>query len=646
MSDPTTRTPRRRLRRAIIHVVDSVIVILVLIGLYVAWVGIPNWMVRRCLMPSAQQAYALDVGRVRFSPLRGFLADDVRIFPRRQIGPALLEARRVEASASVLDAIMGRPMLSGLVIQNGLIRPGMLQRDKGDAKAGEAGAVDLAIRLVLKGVEVQGIWVNALEGDLTVDGDAWRLENAYGALQHRTQSLEVRGSIAQDRSGDLSGRGSADGDPAVLVPVFDAFRIRIGSKIIQNFAFPDTLPRGEWSFLIPGGAAYNSEVRFQLWMENPVYRGVDALRADVTVQLIWANSNLTADIRPMLIVRDEGVARGGLTIYERPRAKTRVLDFEVVSGIDPVAGAQMVGVWTNVVRTSFRFQPPYKLAGSGSVDLRDPKQATLDADLFFGLLERGGQPFRDCAFHYQLMGSTSTIDNVQATWFGGALQGRMELRPVVNGTTNTQFRMAMNVVDANFDQVAGTLLGGGGDAYSGALTGSIALDGVSGTQYTDSLRGSGELSIRKGRIFLLPVFGGLSDYLARTIPGGNMLIGQSDVRTAFTIDRGRMRTERLQVDGDVLSLRGKGSTGFDGTMDFEFQLTFLKSHTLLAKVVRVPTYVFSKLFEFRLTGTRREPQWYPINFSKELWQKRDSESKKGGSTVTNNVVMPVWDETW
>ena len=639
MANRKSQTFGRRLGRALLHMLDVAILAVIGVGLYMALVGIPDWLVRRWLVPKPEQAYALEVRHLRYSPLRGFIADDVRIFQRKQIGPAVLEARRVELGINLYEGVLGRPMVSGITIQNGLVRPEMLAR-----KPAPAAQTPLALRVVLQNVEIEHVWINALEGELAGDAEAWRLDHIDGVLQHEERTLEARGSLARGRGGDLSGEGSAEGDPAVLIPIFDATRVRIAPKIIRNFQFPESMPRADWSFHVPGGAPQESDVRIQLWLENPVYRGVDAMRAEGLVQLSWSKGTFTAEIRPLTIVREEGVARGGLTIRQSQGSST--LEFDTVSGIDPVAAAQITGVFTNTVRTAFRFAPPYTMAGNGLVDLRNPRNVALDADLAFGLLGAGKQDFRDCTFRLHMAGGTNAIEDLKASWFGGTLEGRAEWRRALANASNVQYRMEMAVADANFNQIAITLMEATPNEYAGRLAGRVTVDGLTGKAQRETLQGGGELIIKRGRIFMLPIFGGLSDYLRRTIPGLNLLIGQSDVRADFTMGGGRMRTEKLLLEGDILSLMGKGSYGFDGSLDFDVQLTFLKSHTLMGKIIRVPTYIFSKLFEFKLTGTRAAPRWYPINFSKDLWQKRSGEGNKDGAAPEEEDPMMEWDVPW
>lgn len=641
MASTSTGGFRRRLGRVVLHVLDALVLALVAGLLYVGVVGVPDWVVRRILRPTPEQGYVLDVGRVRFSLVRGMVAQDVRLYPRRRIGPPVLEAREAVAEISLSHRMTGRPILSGISLEDGVVRLKMLSWANAGATSRSA-KPQLALSLRLRNVQVDEVCVASGVGRFEGDSDAWSFRNAAVTLQHAGNSLDIRGDLQRDRAGDLGGRGSAEGDPHVLNPFFDAFRISVASRIINDFGFVESLPSGEWSFHVPHAPFGDFEVYFRVTGQNAFYRGVQTLRGDGTVELTRVGSNFTARIEPLVVVREEGVARGGMTF--RHEGTNGVLEFTAESGIDPRAAAQMVGVWTNETRTILTFDPPYKMTGSGWVDLYVLDRAALDGRLSFGRLAVGAHEMKDCSFRLRMEGTTNQVDDLSASWFDGALTGRMEWLRAATPKAQAQYRMEFAVLNANFESIAASHIKAGKSEYSGRLSGHLALEGIPDNRA--SMQGKGDITITKGRIFLLPIFGGLSDYIASIIPGLDSIIGQSDLRADFTISDSRIRTSKVAIDGDVLSLLGSGSSGFDGTQDFDIQLTFLKSHTLLSKIIRVPTYVFSKLFEFKLTGTSAQPRWYPINFSKELWQRSEPEGKKNGAPESGAAPPFSWDQPW
>jgi hypothetical protein len=122
-------------------------------------------------------------------------------------------------------------------------------------------------------------------------------------------------------------------------------------------------------------------------------------------------------------------------------------------------------------------------------------------------------------------------------------------------------------------------------------------------------------------VFLFPLFGGLSRYLAGIVPGLDFVLRQTDLKTDFTIADGVVRMDRVLIEGDVFSLLGKGHYDLRDELDFDVQVALMKEHTLVAKVLRALTYPISKLFEFRLRGSLDDPRWYPVNFSTDLLER-------------------------
>jgi len=80
-------------------------------------------------------------------------------------------------------------------------------------------------------------------------------------------------------------------------------------------------------------------------------------------------------------------------------------------------------------------------------------------------------------------------------------------------------------------------------------------------------------------------------------------------------------TDKVKIEGSVLSLKGRGQCGFDKDVDFHVQVKLMKDNNVVARLVQLVTLPLSKLFEFRLRGSLEDPRWYPENFSTDLLEK-------------------------
>jgi len=127
------------------------------------------------------------------------------------------------------------------------------------------------------------------------------------------------------------------------------------------------------------------------------------------------------------------------------------------------------------------------------------------------------------------------------------------------------------------------------------------------------------MNITEGRIFQIPLFGGLSDFLTRVIPGMSVLLRQTDVQASFVIADGKIHSDEILIEGDIFSLVGQGDYYLDGTLDFTVQVKLLRKHTLAADVFRFVTHPVSKMLEFHLGGTLDSPRWRPVHIPKEVF---------------------------
>ena len=171
------------------------------------------------------------------------------------------------------------------------------------------------------------------------------------------------------------------------------------------------------------------------------------------------------------------------------------------------------------------------------------------------------------------------------------------------------FAAVVDAADINFNTLMRERLGKDADPYEGRLSLQMRLAGPVDSNTLARIAGTGRLRIVKGRIFQIPLFGGLSDQLGKIIPGLSMVMRQTDARARFVIHDGKISANEILIEGDILSLRANGDYHLDGRLDFKVQITLLRQHTLLGSLVRIATMPVSKILEFELTGTLAEPRW-------------------------------------
>ncbi|MBU1910320.1 MAG: AsmA-like C-terminal region-containing protein, partial [Verrucomicrobia bacterium] len=125
------------------------------------------------------------------------------------------------------------------------------------------------------------------------------------------------------------------------------------------------------------------------------------------------------------------------------------------------------------------------------------------------------------------------------------------------------------------------------------------------------------ITIEDGTLFQIPLMGELSQWLTRLYPGLGFAT-QTDFRTNYRIKDGAFHTEDAMLEGAMLSLKGKGDYFFDQRLDVVVQVQPMRDG-IVAEAVRLATSPLTKLLEFKLAGTLREPKWRPLNLPKEMF---------------------------
>ncbi len=121
-----------------------------------------------------------------------------------------------------------------------------------------------------------------------------------------------------------------------------------------------------------------------------------------------------------------------------------------------------------------------------------------------------------------------------------------------------------------------------------------------------SMKGKGEVDVRNGDLFAIPVFGPLSDILNKIMPGVGYRVARK-ANMSFTIKDGVIRTSDFHVDGGAFGMLGHGDSHFlEDKIDFDVRIDASG-----AGFVLTPLY---KFFEYKAEGSLKNPTWRPKNF--------------------------------
>ena len=125
------------------------------------------------------------------------------------------------------------------------------------------------------------------------------------------------------------------------------------------------------------------------------------------------------------------------------------------------------------------------------------------------------------------------------------------------------------------------------------------------------LDGRGSVKIKDGQLAQMKLFAGLTDALAKRVPGIGFIVNQTDASCDFTVTNGVFATENLYIEGGLVSLKARGTYDIvSDNLDFIVRVRFSKNESLASKLIHPVTWPFTKLLlEFKATGSIDSPDW-------------------------------------
>ncbi|MCS6771359.1 MAG: hypothetical protein NZ740_04965 [Kiritimatiellae bacterium] len=439
--------------------------------------------------------------------------------------------------------------------------------------------------------------------ELLDDGSmlASRCEVRLGATGQRGTALfDV---VWQPDRNTLSGSFDLNFDPNDLAPLLTSNQI----KIARRFAFSNSMPRFAGVFLRTARPT-NLFIHGHLTASRFEYRGVPV--DDMEVTLTYTNHWLILD--NWRFTRGRGFTSGRMDID----LDGRQVIANLYSTMHPVDVAGLIGDQLRKAVSQWSFDGPTEMRAAGVVDTsarHDRTDLTLEAR--GERMGRGDWLADSASFTLHAWKGRYVVTNFAGRAFGGQLQGNVWVEPAYAGP-EPRFIATISLTNADFAAIARGR-SWAGETTTGRLHLAVTATGLISDVLGPATRGDGWLVIEQGELLRTPLFGGLSELLSRLVPGLGF-VSQTDLECTFLIGDGGLRTDDLQLSGDVISMRARGDIEFDGRIRMDVQVVLMRRGPLAA-FLRLLTFPVTKLFEFRLSGTLENPQWRPLNLPKELF---------------------------
>ena len=455
--------------------------------------------------------------------------------------------------------------------------------------------------------EVEGLHLQSANGLIQYDGKEFvtvTLKSMVGG--HETKPGPVTLQLKYDvAAGKFEGHAATECDLRAFVPLLRNFKLTTLADIFAAFDFKRSLPSG--NVCVKGALKPDFSCRLygDVLTDTLAYKNVSCLLIKVGFDAELYGSGDKVTIRPLLIVRDEGLARGHL-IYD---SVDNSISFSAMSMADPKAIATIIAPVVVSALKPFSFNELCYVNAFGKVGLTnsEPNEAEISlnaVDARWKMLR-----FAPCSLTVQMDKNSYLFDDFNGSIYHGVVKGLGSLDPAAN-SSNTVYTLSAKADNIDFGVLINSLSGKQfKSAYEGTVSGVINLQGLLEDDSLLSMKGNGWIKIVHGRIFTVPIFNGLFDILGNVIPGLGKFNGKNNAQAKVTVENGKVHGRNVYIDGDVFSLKGSGDVYFDGRLDFKAQITFMRRHSLVGNLVHIITLPITKALQLHLGGTIADPKW-------------------------------------
>lgn len=460
-------------------------------------------------------------------------------------------------------------------------------------------------RISGSGLQVRELWIEEAQAPMAMDGTVLNIGPITARVGLGPAEGPLRASLQWDtESGAATARVETGFDPRAVQSLMTQPQMKTAS--LFEFTGPPPSCRFQWTRDPAAVGAWNATgeiaaVQFR-------FRGVPVTSFRCDFRAEPGHFDMTG----WHLERPEGSVTGRLALsFDHNQ-----YDLDMGSTIDPNALIKLIGPGFEKALAITRFQGPANVTARGRVALGERQETDLDVQIqgerlgvSWFLADAGNIGLHVTGRHY-------AFTNIEAAACGGKLTGTFDLYP---DETEEHFRYDVDAraTGMELSELAKQARPGETNAAHGRVSGALAMTGLLGEGQSSTSVGTGTIQIAKGELFKVPVFGALSTLLSGISPGMGFA-SQTDFKSDFRVERGRIVTREAMLEGSLISIRFEGAYFLDQRLKFVAEVKPLRDGDFAA-LVRWFTWPITKLFEFSLTGTLKEPVWRPNNLPKELF---------------------------
>jgi hypothetical protein len=285
------------------------------------------------------------------------------------------------------------------------------------------------------------------------------------------------------------------------------------------------------------------------------------------------------------------------------------------STADPGPVTRAIGPKTGRVVAPYHFLEPPTVRVNGQLPLHDMNggRDMADADMRFDIIK--GVPFEwlklkttNIAGTVQWQNQTLILTNVAAAFYGGNGTGfaNFDFRAPHEGA---DYQFAVSLTNVNLNSLAADL-SSPASHLEGTLAGRLVVTDADSRDWR-TWAGFGHANLHDGLLWDIPIFGILSPVLNTVSPGlGN--IRATDAATKFAITNGVIYTDSFEMRSTMMRLEYTGTVDLKQNVHARVIAQLLRNTWVVGPVVSTVLWPVSKLFEYKITGTLKNPKSEPV----------------------------------
>ena len=356
------------------------------------------------------------------------------------------------------------------------------------------------------------------------------------------------------------------------------------------------------------------------------YRGVPLETAqgnvDVRVFVRGHCQNAHITVGPLSASIADGSSMSGAVFYENTNDIGYVTFRNVRSNTSLSNALAVADVLTDGTLDCLQPETPPTITLNGLLAVDPAHAATnqLDGTLAFDKGRFFGIPLVKAETEFLLRGDAVTFRNAHASLpHGGNITGTGLISFPGFDSERATFRVSIRGSGISMEDAAQVFGVEPGDKH-GTLSGQVMFEAPLTTALVSRVNGKASLKVENGRLARLNLFAGLTDYLAKHVPGVSSLVDQSNAEMECVISNGVLHCSKINVSGDVFAITGKGTYSMpEDNLDFTVRVRLFKNDSFIGKLTNPITWTFSKLLlEFKVYGPLDDPKWNYISVLERL----------------------------